>query len=114
VTQAEYQAAATNEKRLQNELDQQKAFVLGLNDAAVQYAILEREVDTNRQLYNSVLQRMKDVGLAAEVESSAVSIIDKAHRPGAPSSPKRFRDILASAGVGLVAGLAIAFLLEYL
>ena len=68
-------------------MDKSRSNALGLNDAAVEYAILQREVDTNRDLYNSVLQRMKDVGLAAEARSSNVVIVDEAEPSTSPSSP---------------------------
>jgi len=64
--ESSYGAAKIKEAGLQEELNRVRAEALGLNDASVEYAILQREVDTNRELYNSVLQRMKDVGLAAE------------------------------------------------
>ena len=70
-----------------DEMTKARAQALSLNDAAVEYAILQREVDTNRDLYNSVLQKMKDVGLAAEARSSNIVVVDEAEVPGGPSSP---------------------------
>jgi capsular exopolysaccharide synthesis family protein len=80
----------------------------------VQYAILAREVDTNRQLYDSVLQRMKEMGVAAELRASNVSIIDKAELPHTPSRPKKLQSLLLSALVALIGGVSLAFLLESL
>ena len=60
--QGSYQAASDKEQKLQNEMNKERQQALGLNDAAVEYAILQREVDTNRELYESVLQRMKGSG----------------------------------------------------
>ncbi|HVB81630.1 MAG TPA: polysaccharide biosynthesis tyrosine autokinase [Candidatus Binataceae bacterium] len=113
IIKAEYQAAQTKEDELQTELNQERTQALGLNDAAVEYAILRREVDTNRDLYNSVLQRMKDVGLAAESQSSNIVVVDEAQPPGAPSSPHRMVDILQAIAFGLALGIALAFLIEY-
>ncbi|HEY6420959.1 MAG TPA: polysaccharide biosynthesis tyrosine autokinase [Candidatus Binataceae bacterium] len=113
-TQGAYEQAQTKEAKLQIEMDKERAQALGLNDAAVEYAILQREVDTNRELYNSVLQRMKDVGLAAEAQSSNILIVDEAEAPRGPSSPNRFQDIMRAAMVSLAGAVALAFLLEYL
>ena len=86
---------------------------LSLNDAAVEYTILQREVDTNRDLYNSVLQKMKDVGLAAEARSSNIVVVDEAEVPGGPSSPHMMMAILQAMAFGLALGIGLAFLIEY-
>ncbi len=109
-----YKEAQGKEAKLQEEMDKSRTHALGLNDAAVEYAILQREVDTNRDLYNSVLQRMKDVGLAAEARSSNVVIVDEAEPSTSPSSPKMTESVMTSAVLSLVGGLALAFLLEFL
>ncbi|HVA80779.1 MAG TPA: polysaccharide biosynthesis tyrosine autokinase, partial [Candidatus Binataceae bacterium] len=113
IIKAQYQAAQTKEADLEAELNQERVQALGLNDAAVEYAILRREVDTNRELYNSVLQRMKDVGLAAESQSSNIVVVDQAEAPGGPSSPHRTIDIIQAIAFGLALGIALAFLIEY-
>jgi succinoglycan biosynthesis transport protein ExoP len=109
-----YQEAKGKEDRLQEEMDKSRTHALGLNDAAVEYAILQREVDTNRDLYNSVLQRMKDVGLAAEARSSNVVIVDEAQPATSPSSPQMSKSVTTSAVLSLAGGVALAFLLEFL
>jgi polysaccharide biosynthesis transport protein len=110
----QYQAALEREKTLSQELDKQKSFALGLNDAAVRYLILEREADTNRGLYDSVLKRMKDMALLADVHASNVSVVDYAEPPGAPSSPNTSKDLSQAALLGLVLALGLAILLEHL
>ena len=109
-----YQEAKGKEDRLQEEMDKSRTHALGLNDAAVEYAILQREVDTNRDLYNSVLQRMKDVGLAAEARSSNVVIVDEAQPSTSPSSPQMSKSVTTSAVLSLAGAVALAFLLEFL
>jgi polysaccharide biosynthesis transport protein len=113
-TESAYQAARGKENALRKEMDKQKAATLGLKDVAVEYAILAREVDTNRQLYDSVLQRMKEIGVAAELRTSNVSIIDKAEPPHTSSRPKKIQSLLLSALVALIGGVSLAFLLESL
>jgi polysaccharide biosynthesis transport protein len=112
--ESSYQEAKGKEDRLQEEMDKSRTHALGLNDAAVEYAILQREVDTNRDLYNSVLQRMKDVGLAAEARSSNVVIVDEAEPSTVPSSPQMSKSVMTSAVLSLAGAVALAFLLEFL
>ena len=69
---------------------------------------------TNRQLYDSVLQRMKETGVAAELRASNVSVIDKAEPAHTPSRPQKLQSLLLSALVALTGGVSLAFLLEYL
>jgi len=109
---AQYEASVKDEGALDDELKRQKEFALGLNDAAVKYAILQREADTNTQLYHAVLTRMKDVEVAADLHASNISVVDRATAPAAPSSPRQTRDLLAAALLGLMAGVGLAFLLE--
>src|SRR5271167_120185 len=109
-----YKEAQGKEAKLQDEMNKSRSNALGLNDAAVEYAILQREVDTNRDLYNSVLQRMKDVGLAAEARSSNVVIVDEAQPSTSPSSPKISQSVMTSAVLSLVGAIALAFLLDFL
>jgi succinoglycan biosynthesis transport protein ExoP len=110
---SEYLAARTKEKELRTKMEEQKATTLRMKDSAVDYAILEREVNTNRQLYDNVLQRMKEVEMAAELRASNTSIIDRAERPTTSSGPGKTRSMLFNAMMGLLGGIGLAFLLDY-
>jgi len=112
--ESSYQQALEKEKELDAEMQRQRTVTMSLNDAAVQYAILQRDVDTYRQLYNAVLKRMKDVGVEAEAQTSNVSIVDKATAPRIASYPKKMRDLMVSGILGLLGALGLAFLLDYL
>lgn len=112
--QASYNQALEKERELKAEIQDERDNTMRLNDAAVQYAILQRDVDTNRQLYNAVLKRLKDVGVEAEAQTSNVSIVDKATAPRIPTSPRKLRDLMVSALLGLCGALGLAFLLDYL
>src|SRR3984893_12628768 len=94
-------------------MQRQRALTMTLNDAAVQYAILQRDVDTYRQLYNAVLKRMKDVGVEAEGQTSNVSIVDKAMAPRIPTYPNKMHSLMMSGVLGLCGALALAFMLDY-
>lgn len=109
-----FQAAVAKEKSLRDKMEEQKAAMMGLKDAAVNYAILAREVDTNRQLYDSVLQRMKEMGVAAELQTSNTSVVDKAQPPRYPSRPRKGLAFALSAVCGLFGGISLAFFLEYI
>jgi polysaccharide biosynthesis transport protein len=112
--ESNYQQSLEKEKELGAEMQRQRNMTMTLNDAAVQYAILQRDVDTYRQLYNAVLKRMKDVGVEAEAQTSNVSIVDTATAPRIPSYPKKLRDLMVSGILGLLGALGLAFLLDYL
>jgi succinoglycan biosynthesis transport protein ExoP len=112
--ESSYLAAEAREKALRDKMEEQKATTLGLKDAAVEYAILAREVDTNRQLYDSVLQRMKEMGVAAELRASNISVIDNAEPPRTPSKPQKKYSLFVSALLGLMGGVCLALVFEYL
>src|SRR5581483_10937474 len=69
---------------------------------------------TNRELYNSVLKRMKDVEVTGDVHASDISVVDRAGVPGGPSSPQRMRGVLLALVAGLMGGVGLALALERL
>jgi polysaccharide biosynthesis transport protein len=107
-----YAAAVEKENELQEEIDRQRAATLNLNDAAAQYAILQREVDTNRELYNAVLMRMKDVAVTSGERLNNISVIVPAEIPTVPTSPKKMRELMLALILGLSGGVALAFALD--
>jgi capsular exopolysaccharide synthesis family protein len=111
---AEYRAAASAERALQARVGQLKGAVLNLRGRSIQYNILQREVDTNRSLYDALLQRFKEIGVAGGVGMAPVSIVDRAEPPGSPFKPNLLLNLLAGMGAGLLAGLAAAVALEFL
>ncbi|HVA79379.1 MAG TPA: polysaccharide biosynthesis tyrosine autokinase, partial [Candidatus Binataceae bacterium] len=112
--ESQYDAALGREAALRQSVDNLKTKALALNDASLQDAVLAREVDANRQLYKSVLERMKEIGVAGEVPNSNVSIIDRANPPINPSSPRKLLDLTIAGALALFAGIGIAFLLDHL
>ena len=76
---AEYQAAIAPRKvQLRRRVAQMKGEVLDLRGRSIQYNILQREVDTNRSLYDALLQRYKEIGVAGGIGTNQVSIVDRA------------------------------------
>src|SRR5205807_1096704 len=80
-----------------------------LNESAIEFSILKREVDTNRQLYESLLERLKEAGVVAGLNSSNVRIVDPARVPLAPVSPNVPRNITLGLVLSLVCGIVLAF-----
>lgn len=107
-----YLAAAAKEGELRSQMEKQKTAALALKDATVDYAILSREADTNNQLYDSVLERLKEISVAGEIPSSNISILDAAEVPRQPSGPQKKIALLFAIAVGLLAGLGYAFAKE--
>jgi capsular exopolysaccharide synthesis family protein len=111
---AEYRAAAQAESALQSRVAALKGSVLDLRGRSIQYNILQREVDTNRGLYDALLQRYKQIGVAGGVGASPVSIVDRASVPGSPFKPNLLLNLIGGLGAGLLAGIAAALALEFL
>ena len=111
---AEYDAAASQERLLQGQLSALRTQALDVDDRSIDYNIIKREVDTNRQLYDSLLQRFKEVGVAGDVRSNNISIIDRAEVPGGRYAPSLSRNLAMGLLLGLVLGVLLAFVLEFL
>src|SRR6185295_1803000 len=88
--------------------------VLDLQDRSIRYNILKREVDTNRTLYDGLLQRLKEVGVEAGVVTNNVTVVDPALPPREPYKPNLTSYLNIPVIIGLILGIALAFFLEYL
>ncbi len=111
---ADYRAALAAESGLRSRVAGLKSEVLDLRGRSIQYNILQREVDTNRSLYDALLQRFKEIGVAGGIGVSPVSIVDRADTPLFPFKPRLFLNLLAGLGLGLLAGIGAAVGLEIL
>lgn len=109
-----YELSLSQERELKARVEQLRTDVLDVQKRSIKYNILKREVDTNRGLYNDLLQRFKEVDVAGGIGSNNVFIVDKANLPGAPSSPKLMRAMLIYLLIGSLAGFGLAYLLEEL
>jgi capsular exopolysaccharide synthesis family protein len=108
-----YLAARAKERTLASEMKKQKTMALALKDAGVHYAILAREADTNRKLYDTLLERIREIGVTAEIPSANSSILDMAEIPRWPTRPRKKLGVTLAAFAGLLAGLGLAFAFEY-
>ncbi len=111
---SQYEVAANEERALQAQVNGLKSDVLDLRDRSIQYNILQREVDTSRTLYDGLLQRYKEVGVAGGVTANNISIVDRAQPPRAPSKPNLLLNIAIAGLLGLGLGVLGALLLEAL
>ena len=112
--EAEYNAALEEEQNLQQSLEGTKVEVVDQRNKSIEYNIIKREVDTNRTLYEGLLQRYKEIGVAGGVGTNNISIVDKATMPLLPRSPNLLLNLALALVAGLVIGVLLALGLDYL
>ncbi len=112
--ETDYRAALQRESMLRDALEKQKTVANKLNENAIQYNILKRDVETSRNLYEGLLQKLKEASVSAGLRSSNVRVVDVARVPIAPSEPNIPRNILLGLLMGLAGGVALAFVREFL
>ena len=108
----DYQTASQRESMLRGAMEGQKQQANKLNESAIEYSLLKRDVDTNRQLYEGLLQKLKEASVSAGLKSSNIRVVDVARVPLAPSRPDKRRNVMLALAMGLVGGVVLAFLLE--
>jgi polysaccharide biosynthesis transport protein len=110
----EFTTARSHVELLQEALDKQKAEANDLAEKLVQYHILQHDAESNKQLYDGLLQKLKEAGITAGLRSSNIRVVDPALAPASPSRPQKARNILLAVLVGLVGGVGLALFREYL
>ncbi|PKN43241.1 MAG: lipopolysaccharide biosynthesis protein [Deltaproteobacteria bacterium HGW-Deltaproteobacteria-18] len=110
----DYLVSLRNEESLREQAEQAKIRALELNDRATQYTILQREVDTNRDIHQSLLQRGKEIDATVGTDISNIQVVDHALLPVKADRPRIMLNLLLSIGIGLLLGIAAAFMLEFL
>lgn len=111
---AQYDAARQQESQLRERVGQSRTTVESVQDRSVDLNLLKRELETNRQVYDSLLQRFKEVAVTGGLTTNNISIVDEAKPPLFPFSPDPERYALIGMGLGLLLGLGLAFLRENL
>ena len=109
-----YVAARAEEDQTRAVLDQQTADDYKLRDALVEFTLRQREYESNRTLYQDLLQRLRTAGVQAGLESTEIDIIDIAVPAIAPSLRSRSTMLIVDAIVMLIVGLIVAFVLDSL
>ncbi|HEY3814268.1 MAG TPA: polysaccharide biosynthesis tyrosine autokinase [Caulobacteraceae bacterium] len=110
----QYEVAQHQEASLGGQVSGLTSSVLNLKNRSIEYDTLQREVDTNQQLYDGLLQQFKAISVAGNVVANNIFKIDTAIVPSHPSQPRPLLNVLAALGAGLVLGVLLAFGLEYL
>ena len=95
-----YESSLSQEREMSKRIETLREEALDLQRRSIEYNIIKREVDSNRNLYEGLLQRMKEVDVAGGSGANNVFIIDKAELPGAPSSPVMSRALALSLVLG--------------
>jgi len=111
---AQYQVAVDRRNRLQTALVAQKEMADQLNENSIQYNILQREVETNKQLYEGLLQRLKEAGVAAGLKSSNINVVDRGETPRRVYRPRTAINLALGLILGLMLGVSMAFFIDYL
>ena len=110
----QYMAAVQREAMLRQAMDKQKQEANQLNESAIEYTLLKRDVETNRNLYEGLLEKLKEAGVTAGLRSNNIKVVDVARIPTAPSEPNLPRNLTFALLLGFTSGIGAAFLLENL
>jgi capsular exopolysaccharide synthesis family protein len=111
---AKYEAKSLEEAKLAQRILELNEEALALQDRSTDFETLKREVTTNRELYDGLLQRVKEVGVAAGIGENNISIVDAARVPIAPFKPSLKLNLAIAIALGGFIGVLAAFLLEAL
>ncbi len=114
VLESDYREARQRESMLTQALDQQKAAANQMAEKLVEYNILKREAEANKALYEGLMTKLKETAISLGLRSSNIRIVDPAMIPSAPSRPAKTRNITLAFLVGLVGGIGLALMREYL
>jgi capsular exopolysaccharide synthesis family protein len=110
----EYEAAVIEERSYAGQLESQKGAAMDLDRKAGGYLVLQRQAETNRLVYQSLLQQQKELRVISNSRTNNVKLRDPAEPPGAPFSPNARRDWFTALMAGLLVALGLAFGIEYL
>lgn len=108
----QYEAARQQEASLRSKVASSKAEVQTVQDRSVDLNLLKRELDTNRQVYDSLLQRLKEVSVTANLTTNNLSVADEAKVPLFPAKPKPLINLALGTVLGLFLGMLGALLRE--
>src|SRR5438552_3153342 len=107
-----YLTALQRETMLRAAMDKQKQEANKLNESAIEYSLLKRDVETNRTLYEGLLEKLKEAGVTAGLRSNNIRPVDEARVPMYPAEPNVPRNLSFALALGLTTGIGLAFLLD--
>jgi succinoglycan biosynthesis transport protein ExoP len=111
--EADYQTALRTEKLLKEQFESQKTTAMALQDNLIKHHIFKRDMETNEQLYQALLSRMKEANVSSTMVAANVSVIEPAELPLRPHAPKKMLSMVLAAFAGLMGGIGMAFIMEY-
>ncbi len=114
VLESDYHEAQQREGLLTSALDQQKSETNQMAGKLVEYNILKREAEANKTLYEGLMTKLKETAISAGLRSSNIRVVDPAMIPSTPARPAKARNVALAFLVGLVGGIGLALMREYL
>ncbi len=109
---ADYRQALQREQQLEARVDELKSQYIDIRRRSIQYNIYQQEVDSNRALYDGLLNRFKEIGVAGGVGVNNISVVDRADVPQKPSSPRMLLNLALALVAGTLIGAGLALALE--
>jgi len=113
-TRNSYELTKSREQNLTQLLAKTKTEMLDINERFTQYSIMKREVDTSRVLYDALSSSIKKASVTEQSQDINIWVVKKASLPGAPSKPRKKRNLMLGLILGLFGGIGLAFFIEYL
>jgi capsular exopolysaccharide synthesis family protein len=113
MVKSEYELAQAKEQDISELLATAKNSAVHLNEKSVQYGILKREVETNRKIYDALVAKIKEQGVAGQNQSINVWVVEQAVTPEAPAKPRKGRNLMLGLVLGLMGGVGLCFFIEY-
>lgn len=110
----DFMASSQREQMLHDAMEKQKQEANKLNESAIEYSLLKRDLESNRTLYEGLLERLKEAGVTAGLRSNNFRIVDAARKPTVPAEPNIPRNLTFALALGLTAGIGLAFVMEAL
>jgi polysaccharide biosynthesis transport protein len=111
--QTEFRVARAREETLLGNVNRLRTEAQELNEKEIQYLNLQRDSDSNQQLYEAVLKRLKETGITGGLDTNNVSVIEEATQPRIPIRPRKSVNLVISIVVGLLVGVGTALTIEY-
>jgi succinoglycan biosynthesis transport protein ExoP len=110
----DYEQSLAQEASLMNALEQQKGDALALNRKGIEYGVLARDAASNRQIFESLMQRTKETGISGELKTSNIRVVDPAETPRGPVTPNTRNNLLLALFGGATLAVGLAFFFEYM
>lgn len=111
---SEFHEAQQREELLSRTLEQQKTEANLMSERMVQYNILKRDAEADKALYDGLLTKLKEAGISSALQSSNIRVVDPAMIPSTPARPAKMRNVTLAFLVGMVGGIGLAILREYM